>query len=218
MSIAGFRLPKARAVYRQSMINDVIHVSEAEAASDFASLMARVRSAAEIVVEDNARSVAVVRPADPIRGRSIAEAHAKENRLRTHSGPGIGCRPRRDYQKPQKSKYPHMGVILAAHRRGARQGECAQNPQESAGGARRNRLRTLCCDYRRTDARHLPRQEWCAPRAAPCFTEELKRNGGLPVTVEIAELVERIDGEQAARGISIAFEDLPIGANALHLG
>jgi predicted nucleic acid-binding protein len=39
-----------------------------------------------------------------------------------------------------------------------------------------------------------------------------------PVTVEIAELAGRIEGEQAARGVSIAFEDLLIGATALHLG
>ena len=39
-----------------------------------------------------------------------------------------------------------------------------------------------------------------------------------PVTAEIAELAGRIEGEQAARGVSIAFEDLLIGATALHLG
>jgi tRNA(fMet)-specific endonuclease VapC len=32
------------------------------------------------------------------------------------------------------------------------------------------------------------------------------------VTVEIAELAGRIEGEQAALGVSIAFEDLLIGA------
>ncbi len=39
-----------------------------------------------------------------------------------------------------------------------------------------------------------------------------------PVTLEIAQLAGRIEGEQAAKGISIAFEDLLIGATALHLG
>jgi predicted nucleic acid-binding protein len=39
-----------------------------------------------------------------------------------------------------------------------------------------------------------------------------------PVTMAIAELAGRIEGEQAARGIRIAFEDLVIGATALHLG
>ena len=43
----------------------VVHISKAEAASDFASLIARVRSGAEVVIEDNARPVAVMRPAEP---------------------------------------------------------------------------------------------------------------------------------------------------------
>ena len=34
------------------MAKDVIHISEAEAASDFAALMARVRAGAEIVIEN----------------------------------------------------------------------------------------------------------------------------------------------------------------------
>jgi tRNA(fMet)-specific endonuclease VapC len=39
-----------------------------------------------------------------------------------------------------------------------------------------------------------------------------------PVTFEIAQLAGKIDGEQAARGIAIGFEDLVIGATALYLG
>lgn len=39
-----------------------------------------------------------------------------------------------------------------------------------------------------------------------------------PVSVEIAQLAGRIEGEQMAQGISIAFQDLLIGATALHLG
>jgi predicted nucleic acid-binding protein len=38
------------------------------------------------------------------------------------------------------------------------------------------------------------------------------------VTFEIAQLVGRVKGEQAARRVSIAFEDLLIGTTALHLG
>jgi predicted nucleic acid-binding protein len=34
----------------------------------------------------------------------------------------------------------------------------------------------------------------------------------------IAQLAGRIEGEQAAEGINIAFEDLIVGATALHLG
>lgn len=39
-----------------------------------------------------------------------------------------------------------------------------------------------------------------------------------PVTLEIARLVGQLEGEQAARGIAITFEDLAIGITALRLG
>jgi predicted nucleic acid-binding protein len=39
-----------------------------------------------------------------------------------------------------------------------------------------------------------------------------------PVSLAIAQLAGQIEGEQAANGISIAIEDLIIGATALHLG
>lgn len=39
-----------------------------------------------------------------------------------------------------------------------------------------------------------------------------------PVSLEIGRLAGRIEGEQAAQGIAIAFEDFVIGATALHLG
>jgi predicted nucleic acid-binding protein len=39
-----------------------------------------------------------------------------------------------------------------------------------------------------------------------------------PLTLAVAQLAGRIEGEQAARGVSIAIEDLLIGATALHLG
>lgn len=51
------------------------------------------------------------------------------------------------------------------------------------------------------------------------FTEELRRDMVVhPVTVEIAELARRIEGEQTAHGITIAFEDLLIDATTTHLG
>ena len=39
-----------------------------------------------------------------------------------------------------------------------------------------------------------------------------------PVNFEIAKLAGKIEGEQMARGVTIAFQDLLIGATALHLG
>ena len=47
------------------MSKPTIHVSEAEAASDFPSLLARVRGGAEGVIERNAEAVAVLRAAAP---------------------------------------------------------------------------------------------------------------------------------------------------------
>jgi antitoxin (DNA-binding transcriptional repressor) of toxin-antitoxin stability system len=52
----------------------VIRISEADAARDFAGLMARVRLGAEVVIENDARAVAVVRPAVPAGpGRLLSE-------------------------------------------------------------------------------------------------------------------------------------------------
>ena len=39
-----------------------------------------------------------------------------------------------------------------------------------------------------------------------------------PLTLEIAQLAGRIEGEQAAKGNRIAFQDLLIGTTALHVG
>lgn len=51
------------------------------------------------------------------------------------------------------------------------------------------------------------------------FSSELSRDMIVhPMTLEIAQLAGRIEGEQAAKGITIDFEDLVIGATALHLG
>jgi antitoxin (DNA-binding transcriptional repressor) of toxin-antitoxin stability system len=61
------------------MSKPAIRVSEAEAANDFRSLLARVRSGAEVVIERNAEAVALLRPAAPnIRLLSEALRLAKE--------------------------------------------------------------------------------------------------------------------------------------------
>lgn len=57
------------------MAKPVIHLSEIEAASNFAALLARVRAGAEIVIEQNSQPVAVVRPPDAVR-RTISECLA----------------------------------------------------------------------------------------------------------------------------------------------
>ncbi len=57
------------------MAKDVIRISEAEAASDFAGLMARVRAGAKVIIENDDRPVAVLHAAEPER-RSISECIA----------------------------------------------------------------------------------------------------------------------------------------------
>jgi len=80
-----------------SMAKDVIHVSDKEATSDFASLLARVREGAEVIIEHDARPVAVVRPAEVFRGRllsesiALAEAHAKELGYEPTMDPGFAA-------------------------------------------------------------------------------------------------------------------------------
>ncbi|MGC1650973.1 MAG: hypothetical protein WA741_34540 [Candidatus Sulfotelmatobacter sp.] len=65
------------------MADRVIHISEAEAASDFAGVLARVREGAEVVIESGKLPVAVVRPAEShvrllSESIALAKAHAKE--------------------------------------------------------------------------------------------------------------------------------------------
>ncbi len=51
------------------------------------------------------------------------------------------------------------------------------------------------------------------------FVDELIRDVPVhPVTIETARLAGRIEGDQAAHGVTIAFEDLLIAATALQLG
>ena len=70
------------------MAKDVIHISEAEAASDVAALMVRVRAGAEVVIENGEQAVAVLHAAEPAR-RSISEciALAKTHEKETGKAP-----------------------------------------------------------------------------------------------------------------------------------
>ena len=49
------------------MPKNVIHISEADAASDFAWLLKRVRTGTEVIIESGKRPVAVLRAAEPVR-------------------------------------------------------------------------------------------------------------------------------------------------------
>jgi len=64
------------------MAKNVIHISEAEAASDFSALLARVRAGAKVIIENGERPVAVlhaVEPARPSISECIALAKAHED-------------------------------------------------------------------------------------------------------------------------------------------
>jgi len=59
-----------------NMVKQVIHISEAEAAAtNLATLLPRVHAGAEIVIENDARLVAVLHAVDPVR-RTISECIA----------------------------------------------------------------------------------------------------------------------------------------------
>jgi antitoxin (DNA-binding transcriptional repressor) of toxin-antitoxin stability system len=58
------------------MSKRVIHISESEAAaSDLATLLARVRAGQEFIIEKDKKSVAVLHPAEPLR-HTISECIA----------------------------------------------------------------------------------------------------------------------------------------------
>jgi len=61
------------------MVKHVIHVSEAEAANNFASLLDRVREGTEIVIEHDARPMAVVRP---LNGDEAFDALSPQQRFK----------------------------------------------------------------------------------------------------------------------------------------
>ena len=63
------------------MAERAIHISEEEAARDFAGVLARVRAGAEVIIESDAHAVAVVRPVgDEFRPRLLSESIALAKR------------------------------------------------------------------------------------------------------------------------------------------
>ena len=61
--------------YNGAVADHVIHISEAEAASNFADVLARVRAGAEVVIESGTTPVAVIHAPAPPR-RTISECIA----------------------------------------------------------------------------------------------------------------------------------------------
>jgi antitoxin (DNA-binding transcriptional repressor) of toxin-antitoxin stability system len=74
--------------YNRAMSRRVIHISEAEAASDFAGVLARVRAGVKVIIEHEDRPVAVIQAAAPVR-RTVTEciASAKAHEEETGEAP-----------------------------------------------------------------------------------------------------------------------------------
>lgn len=80
LAIRVTRGARARVPEHPGLDHAGLHISEAEAGSDFRSLLARVRAGAEIVIERDAEAVAVIRPAEPhVRLLSESLRLAKEH-------------------------------------------------------------------------------------------------------------------------------------------
>jgi antitoxin (DNA-binding transcriptional repressor) of toxin-antitoxin stability system len=75
------------------MADHVIRISDTEATRNFADVLARVRAGAEVVIESDARAVAVVRPAgEEFRARMLSESMA----LAKKHAAELGYEPRMD--------------------------------------------------------------------------------------------------------------------------
>ena len=89
-----------------------IHISEAEAARDFAGLMARVRAGAEVVIDDASPAVKLFIVAAPRPGRllsesiALAETHAKELSLELGFEPAMDAEFARDMEEIVQSRKP----------------------------------------------------------------------------------------------------------------
>jgi antitoxin (DNA-binding transcriptional repressor) of toxin-antitoxin stability system len=58
------------------MARDVVHISATEAAQNFLAVLARVQAGAEVVIEQDEKTIAVVSPPPQQPGRLLSEAIA----------------------------------------------------------------------------------------------------------------------------------------------
>jgi tRNA(fMet)-specific endonuclease VapC len=107
-------------------------------------------------------------------------------------------------------------LLIAGERRGQRVWDILELVQASQGETE-NALSAVTV-VELTHGIYRAKSETDAGRRR-AFVEELCK--AIPVqsvTLEIAQLAGRIEGEQAAKGVVIALPDLLIGVTALHLG
>ena len=70
------RLSANSAGYNPAMGKQVIHVTQAEALSDFAAVLKHIRAGVEVIIEENSHAIAVLSPPPPRAGRMLSEAIA----------------------------------------------------------------------------------------------------------------------------------------------
>ncbi|MFZ0523419.1 MAG: hypothetical protein WAL95_20500 [Candidatus Acidiferrales bacterium] len=104
----------------------VIHISEEEAASDFASLMASVRAGAEVIIESHAQPVAVIHPAEPVR-RTISEciALAKKHEEETAQVPVLDPDFAKDVGEIVNDRRPSVRLLSESLRLAEQHGSTA---------------------------------------------------------------------------------------------
>lgn len=107
-------------------------------------------------------------------------------------------------------------LLIAGERRGQRVWDILERARASQGETGSARSAVTVVEL--THGIYRTKLETDAKRRR-AFVEELCQAIPVqPVTLEIAQLAGRIEGEQAAKGIVIALPDLLIGVTALHLG
>lgn len=96
--------PAPPASYNHRMARRTLHISEADAARDFAALLAHVRAGADVVIEQGDLPVAILRPAmPPIRLLSESLQAARQHPPTATLDPDFGR---------------HLNDAIASHREG----------------------------------------------------------------------------------------------------
>lgn len=107
-------------------------------------------------------------------------------------------------------------LLIAGERRGQRVWDILERVQASQGETESALSAVTVLEL--THGIYRAKSETDAKRRE-AFVEELCRSITVqPLTLVIARLAGKIEGEQAAKGIVIALPDLLIGVTALHLG
>ncbi len=201
------------------MAKTVIHVTEAEAARDFADILIRVRAGAEVIIEKDARPVAIIHAAEPER-RTISESMAL---LPENSDATIDADFAKDVEAAIASRLIHPHGIDSRFK-------C---PDRSR--AYRQQCQTISCSLATkvgdtdiaisvvtlTELAHGAARVDNAVRKATRtrFIEDLMRGLPIhPISAAIAIRAGEIDGKNKSRGVVVPLVDLLIGVTALELG